>query len=84
VSQSTADLGKAVEDLEGLGLPIGWNPDKLPSSPYEWALRLLGILLTSLAVSLGAPFWFDLLNRFIVVRSTVKPTEKSPPDKSKQ
>lgn len=28
-------------------------------------------------------FWFDLLNKFIVVRSTVKPKEKSPEEKSK-
>jgi hypothetical protein len=36
-----------------------------------------------LAVSFGAPFWFDLLNRFMVVRSTVKPKEKSPEEESK-
>ena len=35
-----------------------------------------GWLLTAFAVSFGAPFWFDLLNRFMVVRSTVKPKEK--------
>ncbi|MDT5294066.1 MAG: hypothetical protein QOJ76_946, partial [Acidobacteriota bacterium] len=23
------------------------------------------------------PFWFDLLNKFMVIRSTVKPREKS-------
>jgi hypothetical protein len=40
--------------------------------------------MTGLAVSLGAPFWFDLLNKFIVVRSTVKPTEKSGPEKAKE
>jgi len=28
-------------------------------------------------ISLGAPFWFDMLNKLIVVRSTVKPKEKS-------
>jgi hypothetical protein len=33
--------------------------------------------------SLGAPFWFDMLNKFIVVRSTVKPKGKSPEEKSK-
>ena len=27
---------------------------------------------------LGAPFWFDVLNRLMVIRSTVKPKEKSP------
>ena len=30
-----------------------------------------GIFLTALAISLGAPFWFDLLNRFIKLRSAV-------------
>ena len=45
--------------------------------------HFLGWLLTALAVSMGAPFWFDLLNKFIVIRSTVKPKEKSPEEKSK-
>jgi hypothetical protein len=44
----------------------------------------VGWLITALAVSLGAPFWFDMLNKFIVVRSTVKPHEKSLEEKSKQ
>lgn len=47
-----------------------------------WSFKLLGWLLTAVAVSLGAPFWFDLLNKFMVVRSTVKPHEKSPEEKS--
>ena len=48
-----------------------------------WLERVLGWLLTGCAVSLGAPFWFDLLNKFVVVRSTVKPFEKSADEKSK-
>jgi hypothetical protein len=54
-----------------------------------WHLRvktyphLAGWLLTALAVSLGAPFWFDMLNKFMVVRSTVKPSEKSKEEGSK-
>ena len=35
------------------------------------------LLLTAFAVTLGAPFWFDVLNKIMVVRSTVKPHEKS-------
>jgi len=42
-----------------------------------------GWILTAFAVSLGAPFWFDLLNKFMVVRSTIKPQEKSQPEASK-
>ena len=40
-------------------------------------LTIFGWLLTAFSVCLGAPFWFDMLNKFIVVRSTVKPREKS-------
>jgi hypothetical protein len=43
----------------------------------------LGWLLTAMAISLGAPFWFDTLNRLMVVRSTVKPHEKSREQESK-
>lgn len=38
---------------------------------------VLGYLFTALAVSLGAPFWFDMLNRLIVVRGALKSQEKA-------
>jgi hypothetical protein len=77
--------------LDVLGLPIGWGNYGCPTctrlretNKYTdgcwlrcWAGVVGGWLLTALAVSLGAPFWFDLLNKIIVVRSTVKPQEKS-------
>jgi hypothetical protein len=75
--------------IQSLGLPIGWNRSDPPdtrsiyASPGHWALRVLGWLITALALSLGAPFWFDLLNKFMVIRSTVKPKEKSPDEPSK-
>ena len=64
-------------------LPIGWEGVALRAAPGEsawrtvgiWALRLLGWLLTALAVSVGAPFWFDLLNRFVNIRSSIKRPE---------
>ena len=43
---------------------------------------IVGWLLTALAAMLGANFWFDLLNKVMVVRSTVKPHEKSPEEAS--
>jgi hypothetical protein len=42
----------------------------------------LGWIATALAVMLGAPFWFDVLNKFMVIRSTVKSYEKSSPEGS--
>ncbi len=56
--------------------PLGWLG-------YLIGLHWIGWLITAAAVTLGAPFWFDTLNRFIVVRSTVKPKEKSPEEASK-
>lgn len=59
------------------------DPRRLPEGAGGWFLKLLGIFLTALAVSQGAPFWFDVLNKFIVIRSTVKPREKSSEQPSK-
>jgi len=42
--------------------------------------HLLGWLLTAIAVSLGAPFWFDLLDKFINIRSSGGvPAQKTDP-----
>lgn len=48
------------------------------SARYLWRFReLAGLLLTAVAATLGALFWFDLINKVSVIRSTVKPREKS-------
>lgn len=36
----------------------------------NWALKIIGWLITALAVAMGAPFWFDLLSRLINVRGS--------------
>ena len=59
------------------------DPRRFPGDGYSWFLKVLGLIFTSLAVSQGAPFWFDLLNKFMVIRSTVKPREKSQEQPSK-
>lgn len=87
-------LKQSTCQLDDMGLPIGWRDEEWPGIRFweegfvsRWypAVRLhfFGWLLTALAISLGAPFWFDLLNKFIVIRSTVKPREKSREDQSK-
>jgi hypothetical protein len=37
--------------------------------------KLLGIALTAVAISLGAPFWFEMLNRIVEVRNAIKPKQ---------
>jgi hypothetical protein len=58
--------------------PIGWARDEhdvraVPHSFGAGALKVLGILLTSFAIVLGAPFWFDMLNNLINLRSSGNP-----------
>jgi hypothetical protein len=88
-SQPIDTIKDNIKTLDSLGLPIGWPDPVHPDEPiagrslYAVKEHWLGWLLTTFAISLGAPFWFDLLNKFIVVRSTVKPHEKSQEEKSK-
>lgn len=54
-------------------LPLGWSRETkgLRGTLLSWPespLKLLGILVSSLAILLGAPFWFDLLNNVINLR----------------
>jgi hypothetical protein len=51
----------------------GWQ-----QSPMAWAAKIIGLLITSLAISLGAPFWFDLLSKFMNVRAAGVKPEKTP------
>ena len=65
--------------------PNGKSPDGKNCEYTSGALLkvVVGWLVTAFAIMLGAPFWFDVLNRFMVVRSTVKPSEKSKDEASK-
>lgn len=80
----TANIEKQIARLDSLHLPIGWDQAAFQriDSFGAGVSVLMGWLITALALSLGAPFWFDLLNKFMVVRSTVKPHEKSPEEGS--
>jgi hypothetical protein len=83
-TSATETLKHNVQELETRGLAIGWTDRRaIAYNAKDWWLKALGWILSACAASLGAPFWFDLLNRFIVVRSTVKPQEKSHDEPSK-
>lgn len=45
--------------------PLGWSAAKVEAlaHPGDLGQKLLGLLLTVLAATLGAPFWFDVLRR---------------------
>ena len=83
-------LQTTVQTLKDVGsaslLPVGWSDaSRAEQFRSRWTIlsTIGGWLITAVALSLGAPFWFDTLNKFMVVRSTIKPQEKSQPEASK-
>lgn len=82
-----------LQKTQSLQLPVGWSFD--PNDPRYfqspefsrdfagWAFyKIFGLLVSILAVSMGAPFWFDTLSKFVNLRSAGTPpgeTRKSAP-----
>ena len=77
----TPDFRESLEDLRELltveiaevkrPLGLGWegiSPRDL--SLWDLVSKLIGFTLTALAISLGAPFWFDLLKKLVNIRSS--------------
>jgi len=80
--------GILLEQLNTLPSPLGLGWEKSLAEQYneaekKWLMvisKLGGWLITALAVSLGAPFWFDLLQKVIQIRSAGKrPNDKPTP-----
>lgn len=69
------------DELERTNLPFGYADWPGFTAEAEdagdwtrWIIaRFFGLLLTTFAVALGAPFWFDVLNRVSNIRAAGKP-----------
>lgn len=68
-------IDKATELLRPL--PIGWQSSTV-SSTQDIPLKVLGLLLTGIALMLGAPFWFDILSKFVRLRFTGEKPARTP------
>ncbi len=81
VSEAAERLNTAADDIDQVikvGIPMGWRGEAVPHGPGELAMAIGGWLVTILAISLGAPFWFDALGRLSRLRSTGKPETPLP------
>lgn len=74
--KSNIDTFKASADFPPL--PVGWKDGKIAKS-QSLPTAVLGWLISAIAISMGAPFWFDLLSKVMNVRNTLKPV--IPPSK---
>lgn len=50
---------------------LGLGPYSFDGNLWSFLCALLGWIITALAISLGAPFWFDLLNKMMKLRGSV-------------
>jgi hypothetical protein len=72
-ASANTTVKEAASTMKSAGLRMGWN--ELPQG-VEWLTKAVGLMVSILAVSLGAPFWFDILQKFMQVRSSgVSPRE---------
>jgi hypothetical protein len=67
----------AIRQLDDVGFPIGWDKSNRPDGAGEIGLAVLGWLITGVAVTLGAPFWFDVLNKVSNLRAAGRKPDTS-------
>jgi len=64
--------------------PVGWNTYILPdndSDAFLWNMvvsilfKIVGIIISALAISQGGPFWYEILIKITKVREFIKPKD---------
>jgi len=62
---------------------LGWNKSEFAAQKngLDWAgfifTKLVGMAITVIAIMMGAPFWFDVLNKVSNLRGVGKKPEES-------
>jgi len=81
VDQSIARMDSALQKIEYIRSPLGlgWNEPESDTTLPWWLVKLAGLLLTGIAVTFGAPFWFDLLRKMLALRGGTEKPQEPPP-----
>ncbi|MCG8326452.1 MAG: hypothetical protein MI974_02145 [Chitinophagales bacterium] len=74
LEESMAQLDNAWQQFEYNTSPlgIGWGSIESDLGLPGWLIKLAGFLISAIAVTLGAPFWFDLLKKMLNIRGGTK------------
>ena len=65
---SLRDVAGITNSLTEVSIPVGWA-GVMPDGFGWWSGHLLGWALTAVLVMVGAPFWFELLERLVSFKS---------------
>jgi hypothetical protein len=71
------------QELKQMGFPMGWNlkapqsedPKGYPVGEVDIIYKVIGLLLTLMAISMGGTFWFDFLKRMLSFRKGMTPSK---------
>ncbi len=74
-------VNNALTRIDLTDLPVGWQPKpgavadprQAPTTLQGWLAKLAGIAFTTIAVSMGAPFWFNVLGNIVRLRIDGEP-----------
>jgi len=70
------EISIAMQKVKASGIPMGWENRQAFIGAFKWeprlAVRIAGWLITTLAVFMGAPTWFDILNKLVNLRGNGK------------
>lgn len=67
-AEPVEELERLSQEIQRSRMPLGWTG--WPEGFGGWLGKIAGLVLTVFAVSLGAPFWFDLLNKISSLRAS--------------
>jgi hypothetical protein len=69
VQKAADEASAAVDSLQSVGVPIGWNAQSVADFRTSRAMSLLGLLLGGLLIGLGGPFWYKAVQTLTGVRA---------------
>jgi hypothetical protein len=70
IGNASQFMGTQINDLQS-PLGLGWNEPLQGHDIMYWLFKILGIILTGIAVTFGASFWFELLKKILSVKNTI-------------
>ncbi len=69
---------KVLAELYNFDLPIGYNKETLKDmDARKLALMILGMLITSFCLTLGAPFWYEMMKKLVDARKQLAGSSKA-------
>ena len=74
-ASALSTVEQAQANMKLIGLPLGWSHCPKDIGGSWWLSKAVGLLVSMLAVSLGAPFWFTTLQKLMQLRTSISPRD---------